>query len=101
MDTDQLTPKAYEIISIAYSEHTWLHSEIGADAIQYENEEDFLSGTLEYVEELLEDPSDYLDDCNLLEVVNITEFTKKLVKLKDHIIETKKTPIEGRGKVQL
>ena len=98
MDTDYLTPMAYEVLSIAHGPHTWLTSEIGADAMNFKDEEEFLIGTLENIEEILDDPEEYLDWCDLLEVVDIKEFTERLIKIKRHIIKTQKTPIENRGK---
>jgi ethanolamine utilization cobalamin adenosyltransferase len=98
MDTSYLTKMAYEILILAHGQHTWLDSEIGADAMNFKDEEEFLVGTLENIEEILDDPEDYLDWCNLLEEVCINKFTEKLNKIKAHIIKTQKTPIEERGK---
>ena len=98
MDTDDLTPMAHEIIDLAYGEEDALRSEIGASAINYKSEEEFLKGTLNYVEEIIEDPEEYLDSWNLLDLIDVSEFEQRLQKVKKQILETQSTPIRDRGK---
>ena len=98
MDTDDLTPMAYEIIILAQGEQDALQSEIGASASDYKNEEDFLSGTLNDIEEIIEDPEEYLDFWNLLDVIDLNEFNQRLQNVKMHILKTQSTSIEDRGK---
>ena len=98
MDTDDLTPMANETLNLAYSALDVLRSEIGASAIQYETEEEFLKGSLEYVEYILSDPKEYLYSWNYLDKVNIKEFIEGVKRVREHIQETLNTPISERGK---
>ncbi len=98
MDTDDLTPMANETLNLAYEAIDVLRSEIGASAIQYETEEEFLKGSLEHVEYILSDPKEYLYSWNYLDKVNIKEFIEGVKKVQEHIQETLNTPISERGK---
>ena len=97
MDTDDLTPMAYEILDLAYGEEDALRSEIGASARGFKNEDAFLKGTLDYIEEIIEDPDDYLDFWNLLDVIDVNEFNQRLQNVKENILKTQSTPLEDRG----
>ena len=47
MDTDFLTEMVYEVMRIADDPHLWLRGQIGVSARDYNDEEEFLYGTLE------------------------------------------------------
>lgn len=98
MDSDDLTPMAYETLSQAFCIHDALRSEIGASAIHYRNEDDFLRGTLQEVENLIKDPNDYIDMWDLEDEVGIDEFRRRLEPLREHLLTTLSTSIEARGK---
>ncbi len=98
MDTDDLTPMAYETLNWAYSAIDVLRSEIGASAMQYETEEEFLKGSIEYIKDILSEPKEYLDSWNYMDKVNIKEFIEGVKKVREHIQETLNTPISERGK---
>jgi hypothetical protein len=89
---------AYETLNLAYSAIDVLRSEIGASAIQYETEEEFLKRSLEYVEDILSEPKEYLDSWNYLDEVNIKGFIERVKKVREHIQDTLNTPISKRGK---
>lgn len=97
MDTDYLTPMAYEGIRLANDATDVLKSEIGAACSQYSDEEAYLAGILADVKEIEEDPEDYLDWWNLLDETDLDEFLAKIRTLRMHIEKTMKTPIAERG----
>ncbi len=97
MDTDYLTPMAYECIRLANRATDVLKSEIGAACSHYRTEDAFLKGILADVKEIEEAPVDYLDFWNLIEETNIPEFKNRIRVLCEHIEKTMKTPIEERG----
>jgi len=56
MDTDYLTPMAYDCIRLAGDATDVLKSEIGAACCQYRGEDEYLQGILADVKEIEEDP---------------------------------------------
>ena len=98
MDTDDLTPMAYETISLAYEACQPLRAEIGASAREFRTEDEFLCGVATYVEEILEDPEGYLDSWNLLDEVSVRAFVEKVRRVEAHIAATLNTPRIQRGK---
>ena len=86
MDTDDLTPMAYEIIIKADSILDVLKTEIGASCSKYDTEDSFLNGTLQLVDRKIRDPESYLDFWNYLDELNIDQFKKDLEALKKFII---------------
>jgi hypothetical protein len=97
MDTDDLRHMAYDSIRYANDAVDFLKAELGAACSEYKTEDDYLEAILKRVEEIEEDPEDYLDSWNILEQIDIRDFKRKIRKLKKHIEKTIKTPIEKRG----
>ena len=97
MDTDYLTPMAYEIIVKADEILDVLKTEIGASCTKYDTEESFLKGALEFIDRKIEDPESYLDFWNYLDEVDIDQFKDKLKDLKMFIIKVIDTPLQERG----
>jgi hypothetical protein len=97
MDTNDLTQMAYDSIWYANDAVDFLKTELGATCSEYKTEDDYLKAILERVEEIEEDPEDYLDSWNILEQIDIRDFKRKIRKLRKHIEKTIKTPIEKRG----
>ena len=97
MDTDYLTPMAYDCIRLADDTADVLKSELGAACSQYRDEDAYLQGILADVKEIAEDPEDYLDWWNLLDHTDIAVFRKKIRVLREHIEKTINTPIAERG----
>ena len=64
MDTDYLTPMAYEIIVRADIILDVLKTEIGASCSRYETEDSFLEGTLQFIDRKIRDSESYLDFWN-------------------------------------
>ncbi len=100
MDTSELTVAAYETIGLADEVCDCLRSDIGISASDFETEDDFLAGTLELLDEILEDPSDYLDSWNLIEDVPLPSFEKGIRQLRAHVEKTLATPLEQRGGIE-
>ena len=74
MDTDELTEMAYQTITIAYDVSENLRAEIGASASLVTSEDDFLRQTIEFLDEILDDPEDYLDSWNMLDDAHVATF---------------------------
>lgn len=98
MDTDDLTPLAYECIRLANEATDVLKSELGAACSRYRTEDDYLSGILEDVKEIEDDPCAYLEGWNLLDQMNIRTFNSKITILREHIEKTIAMPFAERGK---
>lgn len=97
MDTDYLTPMAYDCIRLADDATDVLKSELGAASSQYRGEDAYLKGILADVKEIEEDPEDYLDWWNLLEQVDIVDFKSRIRVLREHIEKTIETTVAERG----
>jgi len=101
MDTDDLTLMAYESIIIANWISDFLKCDLGVRSKDYEDENAYLNGILKFVQKIRNDPKAYLDSWNLLEELDLGDFSKGIEVLEGHILKTLKTPIEQRGKVEL
>ena len=97
MDTDYLTPMAYECILCANDATDVLKSELGAMCSEFGTEDEYLNGILGYVKKVGKDIEGYLDYWNLLDQTDIKVFIKKIKILKRHIEKTLTTPIKERG----
>jgi len=97
MDTDYLTPMAYEIIVRADIILDVMKSEIGASCSKYKTEDSFLEGTLHFIERKIKDPESYLDFWNYLDEIDLDQYKKDLEELKKFIIKVIETPLSQRG----
>ena len=97
MDTDDLTPMAYETLSKAFEISDVLRAEVGVSAADFKTEDDFLRGTLEFLDEILEEPEEYLDSWNLVDDLDLRAFTKGVKDLRSHVTTTLITPQSQRG----
>jgi hypothetical protein len=97
MDTDYLTPMAYEIIVRADMILDVMKSEIGASCERYDTEDSFIEGTLNFIERKIKDPESYLDFWNYLDEIDLDQFKTDLEKLKKFIIKVIETPLSERG----
>lgn len=98
MDTDDLTPMAYDTLSRSYRVCDVLRAEIGASAAGFKTEDAFLQGTATFLDTILEDPEDYLDSWNLLGEVDTASFVEGVRAVQAHVAATLKTPRQQRGK---
>ncbi|NQT57108.1 MAG: hypothetical protein HQ551_12870 [Desulfobacteraceae bacterium] len=100
MDTDDLTPMAYESIIIANEITDFLKCDLGVRSKDYKDENAYLKGILKFIRKVKNAPENYLDYWDLLEELDLDSFEKELEYLEKHILKTIKTPIEQRGKVE-
>ena len=100
MDTDDLTPMAYESIIIANEITDFLKCDLGVRSKDYKDENDYLNGILKFIRKVKNATENYLDYWDLLEELDLDSFEKELEYLEKHILKTIKTPIEQRGKVE-
>ncbi len=99
MDTDDLTPMAYESIIIANGITDYLKCDLGVRSGNYKNEHAYLNGILKFVRKIKYDPEDYLDYWNLWNELDLTAFGKGLKGLEKHILKIIETPFDQRGDV--
>ena len=98
MDTDDLTEMAYETLAQAHAVCDVLRAEIGASAANFKTEEEFLRGTLEFLDAILAGPEEYLELWDLLGEINVRSFVSGIRVVRDHVSATLNTPAEQRGK---
>jgi len=97
MDTDCLTPMAYETINLASAVLDVLRSEIGAAASECNTEEEFLKGVKKHLQDILSASRDYLDFWNYLDTVDLSWFKKGISAIIAHVEKTLSTPYQDRG----
>ncbi len=97
MDTNDLTEMTRKLIWIAEDVSLELRSELGASASSYQVEEEFLNGSMDCLNEILEDPQDYLDFWNILDKTDVNAFILGVRTMSDHISKTLNTLIHQRG----
>jgi hypothetical protein len=98
MDTDNLTPMAYDTILRAGDVLDVLRSEIGASASGKKTEDEFLRGVRSHLCGILRSSRDYLDGWNYLDTVNVRDFRTGVKNLLAHVEKTLALPLEKRGK---
>ena len=97
MDTDNLTPMAYETLSLASKASDYLRSEIGAAVMQYSTEDQFLAGISGFLQEILQSPEEYLDMRGLLGSISVAKFLRHVKCTHAHIVSTLNVPLDQRG----
>ncbi len=97
MDTDDLTPMAYETIIRAEEVLDVLRSEIGASASDKKSEDEFLRGVRAHLRGILRSAGEYLDSWNYLDSVDIRSFRKGVKEILAHVERTLATPYKLRG----
>ena len=97
MDTDDLTPMAYETITRAEEVLDVLRSEIGASASDKKSEDDFLLGARAHLRRILRSAREYLDDWNYLDSVDIRSFRRGVKEILAHVEQALATPYAQRG----
>ena len=78
MDTDDLTPMAYDYMWSANEITDILKTELGAACSKFKTEDEYLRGILKHVKGIEKETEDYLDDWNLIDHVDINIFKRKL-----------------------
>ena len=97
MDTDSLSPMAYEVVIKADEIMDGLRMEISTSCSDCESEDDFLKSASSFIDETLQNPRDYLEDWDYLDHVDIAQFEAELKDLKKYIQDVIRTPLEIRG----
>jgi hypothetical protein len=97
MDTDDLTPMAYETIRRAEEVLDVLKIEIGASASEKKSEDDFLLGVRRHLRGILRSARGYLDSWDYLDSVDTRKFRKGVKEILIHVERTLATPYEQRG----
>jgi hypothetical protein len=98
MDTDDLTEMAYETLPQAHAVCDVLRAEIGASAASFKTEDEFLHGTLAFLDDILADPEDYLESWDLLGDMSARSLVTGIRVVRNHVMATLNTPVEQRGK---
>jgi len=65
MDTNDLTEKTYDILTMAESINHLITVLIGASCSRYRHEDDFLHGVIRLIAEIQEAPEEFMDDWDL------------------------------------
>jgi len=99
MNTDDLTPMAYESIVIANGITDYLKCDLGVRSKHYKDEDAYLKRVLKFVRKIRRTPESYLDYWNLWEELDPDVFTKGIEGLDRHILKTLDTPLDQRGDV--
>ncbi|MDX8406900.1 MAG: hypothetical protein R8L58_00785 [Mariprofundaceae bacterium] len=100
MDTDDLSIMAYRVIVHSARGSDTLKAELGALSRNYKNEDDWLRGALDHLQEIAEDPGAYVDYWNLEEEegLSATSIQKIAMELNDQLQSILATPLNDRGK---
>ena len=98
MDTDDLTPMAYDCLLRANNAVDILMIELGALCSGCKTEDECLMKMLEHVKVVRRFSNDYLDAWNLLDDIKVSIFRKNVVEVEKFIEKTLATPIKERKK---
>jgi len=93
MDTDDFSEMAWGIIVRAGRVSDTLKVELGALSRKYRSEDDWLRGVREHLEEIVEDPDDYVEFWHLEEFEGVTagtirELATELCRRVDEVLAT-------------
>lgn len=79
MDTDDLSIMAYRLISQAARGSDTLKAELGALSRNYKNEDDWLRGAQNHLQEIVDDPGAYVDYWNLEEEEGLSSNSLQMI----------------------
>ena len=97
MDTNDLTEKAYEILKISEDIDHIITVHIGAMCSRFDQENDFLIGVKKYIQEIVDNPEDFIEEWGIEEEINPNSLTSSMQKLKSYVGEIMDIPLENRG----
>ena len=92
MDTDDLSEEAYAVLTIAHGINEYLWVELGALSSKYNDEEAYLKGMLQFIQELKDDPESFQDMWLMGEPIN----PRYLLKLEEKIRKVQSIPYQQR-----
>jgi len=72
MDTDDLSPRAYDVIVRAARVSDTLKANLGAQSRNYKNEDAWLRGIGKFLQKIVEEPEEYVDYWDLEEEEGVT-----------------------------
>ena len=97
MDTDDLSEAAYDTLRIADSITHDLTLELGVISKDYRNEDEYLKGMLELIQEIKKHPLEFLEENELENKIPISKFSASLTRLEQHIKNTLQMPLNLRN----
>jgi len=99
MDTDDFSEMAWEIIVQAAQVSDTLKSELGAMSIKYTNEDEWLRGAQEHLQEIVAFPKEYVEcwDQEEYEGVTATMISEFAAELYRQVEKVQITPLGERG----
>ena len=97
MDTDYLTPAAHDMLSMAHDVFEPMRAEVALSGQDCRTEDEFLFRVIEFLDDVLADPSGYLDYWNALDDVDTEKFTAGVTALVAYVRRTMETPYNDRG----
>ena len=97
MDTDDLTPMAYDVIVRASDILDILKTDIADRSSKHDNEDSFLKGTVSFIKAIRKEPEEYLDYWGHTDDIEQEYFEKKLSELEKYVFEVIDTPLKDRG----
>ena len=98
MDTNDLTEKTYEVLTIAEGIDHIVTVHLGTICSRQSNENEFLQEALEFVHGIVGNPVGFLENWGLEEVVEHGGFTLSMINLGNHIERIMAIPLKGRGR---
>lgn len=99
MDTYDLTVMAWDIIVRAARTSDTLKAELGAMARRFQSEEEWLQGVRAHLEEIADDPAEYVDYWDLENEENVAATVIRIcaAKLCSRVDKILATPMNKRG----
>lgn len=85
MDTNDLTEKTYEVLTIAEGIDHIVTVHLGTICSRQSTENEFLQEALEFVQGIVCNPMGFLENWGLVDVVDYGGFTQSMISLSNHI----------------
>jgi hypothetical protein len=98
MDTNDLTEKAYEILTMAEGIDHIVTVHLGTICSRLSNENEFLQEALEFMKGIVGKPTEFLENWGLKEVVDYGDFTQDIISLSNHIESIMQISLKDRGR---
>ncbi len=97
MDTNDLTEKSYEILKLSEHIDHIITVHIGAMCSRYNDEDAFLCHALKLIQEIIDDPDEFIEDWGIEEIIEPEAFRSGLYSLKSYIQSVMAIPYKERG----
>lgn len=98
MDTNDLTEQAYEILSIAEQIDHIVTVNLGVMCSRLSNEDEFLQVAQEYMQGIISNPTEFIENWGLDENLEIENFAQSIINLRNHIVRVLQITIKDRGR---